>query len=528
MAGESEISEKVSQLSAAARKDAQAALLEYLHSTRSFQFMDAEHMSKNSPHFLEKLVEKVGNKREIGRSLTRFLRYHPINEFEPFFESIGLRPSECNSFLPRELMFLNDDPYLLENYNVLCNYGIARNKIGKIYRGAPEAFRYGNAVLHSKLKSLENQGLDQTKVIKLVTSSPNVLVGDVSTDFFKVLEKLRSIRIVYDWVQGHLLGGDSYNWRSVRELLCLFSKIGCTDEQLRRLIHQHPELLFSASGHLSFSLIAFLMKFGCTPNEICTVFLQFPEIPVGKFVANLRNCYMFLIGIEMAYPDIQNIFCSHALLLGSCSLKKVNSLLGSLSIGKKRMCKIIKEDPEVLKNWVFGKKVERLPISEEELQSQMMKTKFLLDLGFAENSKEMKRALKVFRGKGKELQERFDCLVNAGLDPKDVSAMVKVSPHILNQSKDVIETKINYLVHGLGYPLSVLKKFPSFINYTIQRVKLRISMYNWLKDVGAADPKLALSTLLACSEKIFLRTYVNSHPKGPEVWESLKKKICSV
>lgn len=518
-------SEKTFHIGRSARKEAQVALREYLHCTRSLQFTDAEYMSKNSPSFLENLLRKVDNNGGIGRSLTRFLRYHPINEFEPFFESMGLKPSEYCSFLPRELMFLNDDPLLMESYHVLCNYGVARNQIGKIYRVAPEVFRYGNVVLHSKLKSVENAGLDQNMVIKLVISSPNVLVGDVRKDFFTILEKLKSMEIAQDWIEGHLLEGGCYHWSSILELLCFFSKIRCTEEQLSGLIQQHPDLLLAASGRLSFSIVVFLMKFGYTSSEIYTIFMQFPEIPVEKFLANLRHCYVFLSEIEMAVPDIQSIVCSHALLLGSCSLRKANTIRALLWTGKQRMCKTVKENPEVLRNWVRGEKVKRIPMPQEDVQSRMMKTKFLLDLGFVENTKEMNKALKVFRGKGNELQERFDCLVKAGIDPKEVSEMVKLSPQILNQSKNVIETKISNLVNDLGYPISALRKFPSFLNYNVQKVKLRISMFLWLKSMGVIDPDLALSTLLASSETMFKKSYVNLHPSGPQIWESLQQKL---
>lgn len=523
----SETSDKQSHVSRSARKEAQVALLEYLYCTRSLQFTDAENMSKNSPRFLENLLRKVDSNSNggIGRSLTRFLRYHPINEFEPFFESMGLKPSEYSSFLPRELMFLNDDPLLMENYHVLSNYGVPRNQIGKIYRVAPEIFGYGNAVLHSKFKSIEHAGLDQNTVIKLVISSPNVLVGDVRKDFFKILEKLKSIGIGQDWIERGLLKGDCCHWSSMLELLSIFGKVGCTEDQISGLIQQHPDLLLAGSGRFSISIVVFLMKFGYSPSEICAIFMQFPEIPVEKFLANLCNCYEFLCEIEMDVPDIQSIVCAHALLLGSCSIKRANSLLVNLAIGKKRMCKIVKENPTVLKNWVLGKKVKRLPIPEEERQSRMMKTKFLLDLGFVENSKEMNRAVKVFRGKGNELQERFDCIVAAGLDPKEVSDMVKLSPQILNQSKNVIETKISYLVNDVGCPISALRKFPSFLNYNVQRVNLRLSMYNWLKNMGAVDPDLALITLVASSETLFKKTYVNLHPEGPQIWDSLKQKI---
>jgi hypothetical protein len=41
----------------------------------------------------------------IGRSIfIRLLHYHPINEFEPFFEGMGLKLSEYVPLLPRNLM----------------------------------------------------------------------------------------------------------------------------------------------------------------------------------------------------------------------------------------------------------------------------------------------------------------------------------------------------------------------------------------------------------------------------------------
>ena len=72
-----------------ALKQVKLALLEYLHSTRSIQYLDADNMSKNSPFFLQGLLKKVDMASNIGRSVSRYLRYHPINEFEPFFCLLG-------------------------------------------------------------------------------------------------------------------------------------------------------------------------------------------------------------------------------------------------------------------------------------------------------------------------------------------------------------------------------------------------------------------------------------------------------
>ncbi|KAJ0965069.1 hypothetical protein J5N97_026207 [Dioscorea zingiberensis] len=116
---ESKEDSKIAHKNILALVEGQAAFLDYLHGTRGLQFTDAENISKNSPIFLGRLLKKVENEEEIGRALMRYFRYHPINEFEPFFESLGLKPSEYNPFLPRELMFLADDVTLLSRTTML-------------------------------------------------------------------------------------------------------------------------------------------------------------------------------------------------------------------------------------------------------------------------------------------------------------------------------------------------------------------------------------------------------------------------
>ncbi|KAK1559393.1 hypothetical protein Q3G72_013943 [Acer saccharum] len=467
----------VSQLSPAIRREAQAALLEYLHSTRSLQFLDAEHMSKNSPRFIDQLLKQVQNAADIKWSITRYLWFHPINEFELFFESLGLKPFEYRSLLPHDLMFLSDDELLLENYYVLCNYGIARSKIGKIYKQAMEVFRYDFGVLPSKLQAYEELGLNQFFISKVIVCSPYLLIEGVNAKFVEVLTILKSMGIELSWIEGNLLEQDSYNWSTIFSVLRLFSKIGFSEEQLGGLIRQHPRLIFEGSGN--------------------------------------QKCLTLLLEIEMELYEIGKIIRSHAMFMGSLTLKKPSTLLSLLNVGRMRLCEHIQENPLEMKKWVLG----------EKERSQMLKTKFLIDVGFAENSNEMEKALKVFRGRGGELQERFDCIVKTGLDRQDVCKMIRVRPRFLNQKKSDIELKIDLLVNGLGYPVSHLVTFPAYLDFTVQRIILRMSMYNWLKDQGVEEHMLALSTIIGSPQKVFIQRIVNQHPEGPQVWQNLKKEI---
>ncbi|KAH6831307.1 hypothetical protein C2S53_010960 [Perilla frutescens var. hirtella] len=508
----------------AVREQAQAALIEYFHLTRSFRIMDAENMSKNAPEFFDKLMRRV----EIGdgkvkRSVARFLRYHPVNEFEPFFESIGLKPTEYVQFIPRDLMFLVDDELLLENYYVLCNYGIERNRIGKIFQEANEVFRYDYGVLQPKLRSFENLGLNQSLVAKIVASSPHLLRGSVG-EFVEFLEKLKNVGIGYDWLQEHIREDDSYSWKCMLRLICLLCKSGWSEEQVGGLFKQHPDLLLEGSGRITFGLIGLMLKFGSTLSDVQTLFLEFPQIPVLKFVCNFHNSYSFLVESDMAAVDIGEIVRSYPVLLGSLELKKVKSILSLLCCGKKRLCEMVKEDPFTLEGWVLGKKVEPLENVKKAIQVLNLKTQFLVSVGFQENSRDMEKALKALRGRGVELPQRFDCLLNNGFSREEAIKMVKTSPQILNQTSDVIETKIRFFFQDLGYQMSDLLTYPRILSYTTKRLKLRLLMYEWLKDQRAVRPNMSLNTLLASSDEEFIGTFVTPYARGLAFWKMLNKK----
>ncbi|XP_057438747.1 transcription termination factor MTEF18, mitochondrial-like [Lotus japonicus] len=527
-------------------KEAQAALLEYLHSTRSLQFSDADNMCKNSPFFLQDLLKKtqIHNKHKAAttttaaaaaaaakHSISRYLRYHPINEFEPFFESVGLKPSEYASLLPRDMMFLNDDALLMENYQTLCNFGVQRTKVGRIFKRAPEVFRYESGVLSLKLKAYEELGVAASTLVDAVAASPSLLVGDVDLDFVKVVEKLKEHFVAKGggWVEEHFLDGGVYcNWGMVLRLLCLLSEVGFSEGQIDELIRDRPCVVFQESGGRALSLIAFLSKFGLAVDRIALMFLEFPQIRIDKFYTNLRRCLQFLTEIEMQGEEIGSIFQSHTLLLGSFTMKKTKSLLVDMNVGRKRLCRMVQDNPQEMKNWAMGIRVQPMVSVKAEQQTMLRKTEFLVRWGFVENenSENLKEAFKLFRGRGTELQERFDLIVNAGVDSEDVRKMLRVSPQIINQSIDRIKMKMEYLVKE-GYSISDLVTFPSFLSYTPSRVKLRLSMYNWLKDQGVADAGLALSTTIACTERIFIQQYVKRHPSGLQVWQKLKKEILS-
>ncbi|CAN8325286.1 unnamed protein product [Cochlearia groenlandica] len=515
----------VNPVSRAIRNQAQNALFDYLHNTRSLTFTDAEHISKNSPRFLSVLLSKIDdNHKDVAKALTKFLRYNPINEFEPFFESLGLCPSEFSPFLPQKLMFLCDDIVMFENFHALCNYGIPRGKIGRMYREAREIFGYESGMLASKLGAYENLGLSKATVIKVVTSCPLLLLGGIDCEFACVVYKLKGLQVGCDWLGRDLSDRKTYSWRRILETIEFLEKVGCKEEKLSSVLKAYPALVIEGSGKKFYVLFGRLFKVGLQVNEIYRLFIDNPDMLSDKCVRNIQKTLDFLMAIRMETQFITKILLSHMELIGSSSLQAPRTACISLNVGKDELRQILKEEPLRLFSLVSTtKKKRKSKLLSEDSRKYAEKTAFLLRIGYLENSDEMVKALKRFRGRGDQLQERFDCLVKAGLNHNVVTEIIKHAPMILNLSKDVIEKKIHSLTELLGYPIESLVSFPAYLCYDMQRIHHRFSMYMWLRERDAAKPMLSPSTILTCGDARFVKYFVSVHPEGPAIWESINQ-----
>lgn len=508
---------------------AQKDLCDYFHSTRGYAFPDADHISKNAPAFLHNLVSKLNNDGSFDQSISRLLRFHPINEFEPFFESIGLSPTKYKNLLPKSLIYLSDNPILLENYHVLCNYGVPRSKIGRIYLEAEEVFRHDEGVLMSKLRLYETNGLSKAAMVKLITCCPHILVGEVDINIIRVYEKLSNLGVEFVLVIQCLSDKSKYNWGQVSEMLTFLYRMGFDKQALATLIKKTPVFVFHESGKNIYLLVAILIKVGLKTDGILNLFVNNPHILIGKFVQNLGYSVIFLAEIGMEPGDIAQIISTNPQILGSSPCNSSDSVLHHLSLLPKSLSDMIKADPTKFTSLACTRNVAE-PVHNKEDLFLKEKTEFLVKLGFAECSDEMAELSFKFRGRGDKLQERFDCLVNSGLDYHSVVKMIKMAPVVLNQSADVLIKKIGYLTTELHYPLESLVDFPMFLCYKMDRVRLRFEMVRWVTEEKGLMPKrigekVALSSVLASSEKRFIKHFVDVNPEGRKHYAMLKKSI---
>ncbi|KAK2377330.1 transcription termination factor MTEF18, mitochondrial [Trifolium repens] len=512
------------RIKSATKIEAQRALMDYLLYTRNYPFTDAEFIAKNSPHFIDSLISKINiQDGDVFRSISRYLMYNPINEFEPFLESLGIKQKQLQLFLPKGLFFLSDDSVLVDNFHVLYSHGVPRNRIGKIYKEAREVFRYGSGVLAKKFKDYEDLGLSKSSFIKLVVCCPLLLVGDVDSEFVVVLDWLKKIGIEIEWIVRCMSCLRTFSWKRMIDTIKFVHQVGYSEKQMYDLFKADPRLLLEGSGKKMDLLLGWLIKSGVDVNVVRSCFVEHPDMLSSKCVQNLTTVVVFLYNIRMELDDIEHVLTNYMHILSKYSIKGHTTVCKELGVGKADLCRIIKDDPLELIS--LASKSEQMKAGREHYRdprNYLDKTTFLLKMNYIENSEEMEEAMKMFKGRGDQLQERFDCLVEAGLDYNTVVRMIRRDPRILNLKRTVIEKKVDFIKNASDFPIECLVGYPDYFSHDLGIISARISMYQWLKKRNAITPTKSLSTIISYNEKQFVKHFVNMHPEGPTIWESIK------
>eukprot|EP01018_Ginkgo_biloba_P033207 Gb_05526 [translate_table: standard] len=534
--------------------EAQRVLLDYLHYTRSLQYTDAEYISMNSPCFVKKLLSTVRADKSINKTVGKFLQYHPINEFEPFFESIGIQPSDIGALLPPDQIYLSENKVMLANVSTLWNYGIPRNKLGRIYKEESEIFNYPSGVLKGNLQAYEDLGFSKACLAKIFICCPYLLKGNFSKEFDTFINYLNNTGVEKDNIVS-FFENNTNSCKGVFGKFRLLDGLGCPREEVNQFVGTHSQLFFECPEKDFHSKINFLLNVGLKKEDVGSIILQYPGILKWNLEESMEKNLELLGSIGLEQEELREIVRCYPYVLGTGSLKKLIAVMKEFGLDKKEIARLVREHPKITASWSQWSKsspeqIQSLPLwgadrvsrmksvvsrgrkqkdfldkPERQSREQIRKRKlsFFFKLGIKENSSKMMEFTKKMHGRGDDLQERFNYLLSFGLSFDDLCEMTRSAPIILNQSKDMLEKKVDFLLNHLGCPLQVLMAFPSYLCYSLEsRIKPRYKMYDWLKEQKLIDREHAVSSIVASSEEKFVKYFVNLHPEGPKVYQKLR------
>ncbi|KAJ8900151.1 hypothetical protein K2173_024791 [Erythroxylum novogranatense] len=498
-------------------KEAQEVLTDYLHLTRLVPFTYAENISKYSIISLSNLIANlnsdVGFKvSDFPKSFQKFLRYHPINEFEFFYESIGIDYNEVHGFLPKNKFFFSEDVAPLNASYTLSAFGFPWNKLGNLCREETSVFGEGSKDLTSRLSDFLIYGFSKVQVIGICLTFPYLLNGKFDGENEALLDDLRVLLL--DFNLRSYVEENVDAWFETCKKIRVFYDLGCEKGKMGELMGRNKRFFVDYSIEDIVQKANFFCRFDVSNEDACLLLLQRPEIfnfDLDKKVISVQG---LLRHFGLSDEELESVARKYSHIMGRNKMANLPHVMRALDLHLWFFNEIKKGNHPLLASYSMSDSNDDI---DEEYRAYLEiirasrtpvhtrnKLDFVHGIGFAENA----LCVKIFvhlHGTSTELQERFDCLLDAGISFSNVCSMINRAPKIMNQSPEMIVDKVNYLCCEMGGSLHDLVAFPAFLCFDLEkRIKPRHRFQKLVMEKGLCTLKYSVASIVATSEKCFL------------------------
>ncbi|EPS72574.1 hypothetical protein M569_02183 [Genlisea aurea] len=519
-----------SERRSSAVQELQKALAEYLHTTRCLPFIYADNIARNSPESLGNVVSKLKFSRcTYADTLHKFLRYHPINELDFFLESIGLFCEENAaplppSLLPPETLFLSD----WKHFTVFCalsGMGFPWNKMSSICKDETLL----NNMDHLKLQWIfdrikDEYGFGNESLISICLVFPRVLNGRMDG----LLSHLKALLLDSAFLS--TVDSDVDAIVELCERIKLLLNLGGDMGRLVELMRRNKRFFLKYPKEVLVSKVNYFCKFATGKDQIGVMLLSRPEI----FDFDIENRRISVAGFlkHFGFPD-ENLKCimqKYPHVFGMNRIANLPNILRSVNLCEWFFERMIHGDPSLFSSYTIGSTEESdetytnclIKVRARKTRSYVMKKlNFIHSIGFGENRYAVK-ALSRVRGNVKDLQVRFDCILEYGIEYYKACTLLRRCKIVLNQNTDVLLKKLDFLSE-MGMPLDILDEFPGYLCYNLEkRIIPRWQIHKWVLENGFSDKHYNISTVIATSGKNFAARIGRIHPDALKKWREMQ------
>ncbi|PWA36047.1 Mitochodrial transcription termination factor-related protein [Artemisia annua] len=505
---------------ARAIKQAQEALTDYLHSVRTIPYTFAENISKYSVVSLSSVMSKVQfTTSDFSKSLHKFLRYHPVNEFELFFESIGIDVDELDGVLPVRKFFLSDEINVFNAACVLYCLGVPWNKIGMMYKQEKTIFGKDPCELKEIWSNFISYGFTSSSLIGICLVFPNLLNGDEA--LFKGLK-----RVIIDFDLISDVDGNVDSWIDMCRKIRLFYDLDCRKLDVFKMIGGSKNILVEYSEDFLAEKIDYFCGFDVTKEEV--VSLLFSDLEILKY--DLKSPAFCVVGLlkrlGMNEKEFSSLTEKYPYVFGRNRLANLPYVMRALNLNQWFFNKLKNGGHRLLKSYPcvnfeedsdkdYAESLVQVKSSRMSIHT-LSKLDFLHGIGYGENVLTMK-VLKHVHGTSSQLKERFDCLNHNGINISKLCKMISLAPKILNQQPEILEKKLRFLCKDIGSSLDYLDVFPAYLCFDLdKRIKPRYKFHMWLLETGLCEREYSLASIVATSEIMFMARIHRINPAAPK------------
>ncbi|GFZ00674.1 mitochondrial transcription termination factor family protein [Actinidia rufa] len=464
---------------------AQKALTDYLHATRSLPYLYAEQISKNSLFSLSDAVSKV--------------KFSPVT-FSKSFER-----------------FLS---------------------LGKLYREEILIFGKDPVELSRKLNGFKEYGFSNVTVIGICLVFPYVLGEklELGNEIDALFGDLRKVFIDFDLVS--CVEGNVDAWVEVCRKIRVFYDLGCEKGKMGELMGRRKIVFLRYPEEVLVKKAEFFSRLSVSKSDVGLLLLEKSKILDFDLEDRVISVSGFLKNLGMSENELKSIAEEYPYALGRNKMANLPFVMRALDLHEWFFTKMKVGNHCLFGTYTIGNPSEDLDKDYnsrlDSIQSSkttvhtLRKLDFLHSIGFGENNMTMK-VLANSHGTSTELQERFDCLLRAGIQFSKLCKMVRLSPKILNQNPQSLEWKIKFLCEEIGSSLQYLDLFPAYLCYDLEkRIKPRYRFHTWLTEKGWSAKTYSLASMIATSEKSFLARISGIHPAAPKLWfDFISNQNCS-
>jgi hypothetical protein len=518
-----------SKYRAQAIQQAQKALTEYLHTTRCLPFPYAEHIARNSLFSVSNLIAKLDfSPSDFSKSFRRFLRYHPIDEFKFFFESIGISYGEVNGFLPANKFFFSEDGTVFSAASALSAFGFPWNRLGKLCKEEFSIFSQSSEDLTARLCRFKEYGLSNVSVIGICLAFPHVLSwdGELGGEIDALFDDLKRVFLDFDLATCVEENVDA--WYEVCRKIRVFYDLGCEKGKVGDLMGRSKYVFLEYPEEVLVQKAEYFCRFGVRKEDVGLLLLRSPEIMNLDMETPVISVLGFLKHFGLSTKELESISRKYPYVLGRNKMANLPHVMKALNLHEWFFHKLKSGNHQLLANYVLSDPDEGLDTEFrdglEKIKSSrcpihtMKKLNFLHGIGYGENALTMK-VLDHLHGTSIKLQERFDCLLHLGIEFSNLCMMVMSTPKVINQKPETIEQKVNFLCQEMGISLQYLDVFPAFLCFDLEnRIKPRYRFHVWLTEKGFCTRAYSIASIVATSEKQFVVRLSGIHPDAPKKW----------
>ncbi|CAK7347716.1 unnamed protein product [Dovyalis caffra] len=508
-------------------KQAQQAVTDYLHSTRSLPYTYADQISKHSLVSLSNLVSNIHfSAPTFATSLQKYLRYHPINELEFFYESIGIDYDEVNGFLSNDKFFISEEGSAMNVSCVLCAFGFPWNKLGMLYKEKKDIFSMSGEEVKSRLCGFKGFGFSNTSVIGICLAFPYVLRGELSEEIGALFDDLK--RVFVDFDLGNCVEGNVDAWYEICRKIRVFYDLGCEKGKVGQLLGKSKRIFVDYPEEVLVQKAEYFCKFGARKEDVGFLLLKKPEILNFQLERQVISVKGLLRHFGLSAEELKYTAQNYAHVFGRNKMANLPHVVRAMELHDWFFNKIKDGNHQLLASYAMSDPDEDLDEKYRDCLERIQRTRtplhtmnkleFLHAIGFGENALTIK-VLSNLHGTDSELQERVDCLLHYGIVFSKLCSMIRMMPKILSQKPEILRQKLNYLCQDMKSSLQYLDIFPSFLCFNLEnRIKPRHRFHKCLTEKGFCKREYSIASIVATSDKGFVARLHIIHPDAPKLW----------